>query len=442
MKPGEFEYALPKGTVLRSPKHAYKVEDVLGVGGFGVTYKVSATILYENVPISAYFTIKEHFLADICDRDPANPAQMRFSKPSRTKVEESRSDFLAEARRLRDISGKNPHIVPVNEVFEANNTAYYVMEYIDGGNLRDRVGTGGPLTEAEAVGQILQIADAVEFLHSRRINHLDIKPDNIMFKASDDGSLRPMLIDFGLAKHFDENGKPTSTIRVQGCSDGYAPMEQYAGLRRFSPQADVYALGATLYYMLVGKDPAISTELTAKKIEEALPASVSPAVRNAITSAMAQRSADRLPSAAAFMRMLSPEAADPAVAAISASAKTGSGRQTQVIEKGRTDRKKRRKQIIALTAGIATSLVVAIGIILFFTHNNRTTAYMDDDEEEKYYENQTELVDTALPAEPVDTAAYDYSDLPVVNQIRQRKLQYEEEVEQNIQTPPPSAPKL
>lgn len=232
----DFKYALPVGSLLRSPNREYRIEKVLGVGGFGITYKVSATLVYQNVPIFTYFAVKEHFLKDACERD-AGSAGVVYSRPSKARVEESRKDFLSEAERLNALSGQVDNIVPVSEVFEANNTVYYVMEYLNGGSLSDIVKAGGPLPEQRALEIIEPVARAVAFLHSHRINHLDIKPDNIMFKTTPDGSKIPVIIDFGLAKHYDGNGRPTSTVRVQGCSDGYAPVEQYAGLNTFVPQA-------------------------------------------------------------------------------------------------------------------------------------------------------------------------------------------------------------
>ena len=133
----ELRQALPIGTILKSPKYDYRVEEVLGKGGFGITYKVSTTVLFGKVPIFTYFTVKEHFVKDACERDA--DGAVSYSRPLQSRVEESRSDFLSEARRLNEISGRNPGVVPVNEVFEANNTVYYVMEYLNGGSLRDLV---------------------------------------------------------------------------------------------------------------------------------------------------------------------------------------------------------------------------------------------------------------------------------------------------------------
>ena len=259
----ELRQALPIGTILKSPKYDYRVEEVLGKGADGA---------------------------------------VSYSRPLQSRVEESRSDFLSEARRLNEISGQNPGVVPVNEVFEANNTVYYVMEYLNGGSLRDLVEEQGALPEREAVAIIRQVANAVDFLHGYNINHLDIKPDNVMFRADyHSGDRLPVLIDFGLAKHFDKKGNPTSSIRVQGCSDGYAPVEQYSGLTKFSPRADIYALGATLYYMLVGRRPVTATEIEPGMVERSLPPTLSAPTRAAIVRAMAYSQFDRTATVADFL---------------------------------------------------------------------------------------------------------------------------------------------
>lgn len=347
-----FKYALPVGTLLRSPNREYRIEKVLGVGGFGITYKVSATLVYQNVPIFTYFAVKEHFLKDACERD-AGLAGVVYSRPSKARVEESRKDFLSEAERLNALSGQVDNIVPVSEVFEANNTVYYVMEYLNGGSLSDIVKAGGPLPEQRALEIIEPVARAVAFLHSHRINHLDIKPDNIMFKTTPDGSKIPVIIDFGLAKHYDGNGRPTSTVRVQGCSDGYAPVEQYAGLNTFVPQADVYALGATLYYMLVGKDPAIATEQTSAGIVQSLPKTLDRPVVNAIVGAMQQNRADRTPSVEAFLASLH----DGGEAVCEVDADTA---PTRIIAAGR----KSRKPLWIVLASVAAAIVVAAAVML------------------------------------------------------------------------------
>lgn len=284
------------GTRLQSPKREYVIEKVLGQGGFGITYKAVWATKIENVPVKIHFAIKEFFMSDSCERSGENNSKVVYSTPVKNKVEESRRDFISEATRLNSLSREHPSIVRVNEVFETNNTAYYVMEFLEGGSLRNYVRQHGPMSEKEALDIILPVVDAVETLHQSKITHLDIKPDNIMLKPTENG-FTPVLIDFGLSKHYDNKGNPTSTIRAVGISAGYAPMEQYTGITTFTPQADVYGLGATLYYLLVGRDPAIASDIRPDIIEEALPANVSPVVRNAILNAMKMFKNERIQSA-------------------------------------------------------------------------------------------------------------------------------------------------
>lgn len=299
----EYRHTLPIGAKLQSPKRVYTVEQVLGQGGFGITYKVSANIRVDNVVARTSFAVKEFFMKESCERDSHD--SVCYSSPVKDKVEESKKDFLAEAQRLNKISLEHPNLIHVNEVFEANNTVYYVMEYLDGGSLRIYVQQHGPLSEHEALEMMKPIFKAVDFLHQNLMTHLDIKPDNIMLKRDADcGKIIPVLIDFGLSKHYDKNGKPTSTLRVSGCSDGYAPMEQYVGIYSFTPQADVYALAATLFFTLTGKDPVIATELSNDKIITSLPESVCSKVKEAVVSAMKMRKEERTQSVRLFIENL------------------------------------------------------------------------------------------------------------------------------------------
>lgn len=275
---------LPIGSILKSPKYEYRVEAVLGKGGFGITYLVSATVKIGNVPVKVKFAVKEHFLSNDCERD-AKTGKVICSFPAKQRVGNALKDFLSEATRLSRIGADHPNLVKVNEVFEANGTAYYVMEYLEGESLRSWVESHGRLSEKEMVKVMNPIIKTVEFLHHSRITHLDIKPDNIMLARSDDGDIRPVLIDFGLAKHYDQMGRPTSTINTLGCSDGFSPIEQYAGITTFSPSADIYALGATMWFCLTGRQPGRSIELEEGELVGSLPTNVSEEVRDRIASA-------------------------------------------------------------------------------------------------------------------------------------------------------------
>lgn len=274
--------SLPAGFQLKGNERTYTIAETLGHGGFGITYRAKAEVKVGGIRMKVDFALKEFFMRDDCERQ-AN-ASIVYSNPARDRVENSRKDFINEALRLKKIGFSHPNIVGFDEVFEANNTAYYVMEYLRGKSLGDYVKEQGPLTEAETIGLMQPVMEAVELLHRNRICHLDIKPDNIMLEQEENGNIRPVLIDFGLSKHYDKEGHATSTINTFGYSEGYAPAEQYRGITTFSPAADIYALGATLWHCLTGKTPAPALDLRAGELAATLPDNVSEPMRRTIAT--------------------------------------------------------------------------------------------------------------------------------------------------------------
>lgn len=273
MEKSEFEsIELRPGTVLSSYEGDYTIVRTLGQGGFGITYLAQRKIPVGNITITANFAIKEHFIGSLCNRE-ASTTNVNFSEPVADTVIKSRQAFVREAGRIHELGIDHPNIIKINEVFEANNTAYYVMEYLEGETLDDYVLRHGRLSAKEATAILLPIAEAVAEAHRNRLTHYDIKPQNIILARQEDGTTRPVLIDFGLAKHYDKEGKATSTMAAAGYTHGYAPIEQYAGLRDFTPQADVYALAATLYFCLTGETPveavAFDTDDARRALEQA-----------------------------------------------------------------------------------------------------------------------------------------------------------------------------
>lgn len=293
--------ALPIGTLLQSKSRKYYVVEVLGGGGFGITYKVYANEMIGNISQKIFFVIKEYFIKG-CFR-AENGISVRYASNLKNEFEQSQTDFVLEADRLNKLGKLSPNIVKVNEHFDANNTSYYVMEYLDGGDLRHYVNKNGALSESEALSKMIPIARAVEYLHKDGLLHLDIKPDNIVLKEdATTGEIIPVLIDFGIAKHFDKHGKPTSRPIAKGASDGYAPMEQYTGITKFAPEIDVYALGATLYFCLTNSNPPKAFDISSNETLLAkLPKGISQRVKDAIVNAMQRSSFDRTRSAQAFL---------------------------------------------------------------------------------------------------------------------------------------------
>lgn len=288
--------SLSPGTHLDSGQNNYTILHTLGSGGFGITYAASVAARIGNIRTSVTVAIKEHFPATDCERVPGSDS-LTCSETSRQRVGMSLKDFIEEAQCLQRIAGLHHNIVTVNEVFQANNTAYYVMEYLNGRSLKEYVEEKGALSQSETLEIMRPVISAVATLHQNRFTHLDIKPANIMLAETDDGSLRPTLIDFGLAKHYNVDGSATATVSLAGFSDGYAPVEQYSGITKFSPTVDVYSLGATILFCLTGKTPQRAVEMTPENMRASLPAGISPALVKILEIATAFQASDRFPNA-------------------------------------------------------------------------------------------------------------------------------------------------
>ena len=234
---------LQPGSTLQNGK--YEIQRVLGQGGFGVTY------LALQQGLNRIVAIKEFFMENFCVRNADTHHVTVATEGSREFVERYRNKFLKEARNIAKL--EHPNIVSIIDVFEENSTAYYVMKYAQNGSLDDKVKREGHLSEAEATRYILKIANALRFVHQHKMTHLDVKPANILLSDNDE----PWLIDFGLSKQYDaKTGEQTSSTPL-GYSPGYAPIEQYmaGGAGTFSPESDIYSLGATFYKLLTGNTP-------------------------------------------------------------------------------------------------------------------------------------------------------------------------------------------
>lgn len=286
---------LQAGTSLQNGR--YRVERVLGQGGFGITY------LGVQIYLSRKVAIKEFFMEDFCLR---NSAQYVTAPTDTNKglVDSFRRKFIKEAQNIAKL--KHPNIVSIIDVFEDNGTAYYVMESLDGGSLANKVSQGA-LPEHVALRYIRQVASALEYIHSNNMMHLDIKPANILL----DGNDNAVVIDFGLSKQYDDTGQQTSTTPV-GISHGYAPIEQYSknGVGTFSPSTDIYSLGATLYKLLTGATPPEANRIYDEGLPP-LPAHITQNTRIAIETAMQPRRKDRPQSIAAFLQLLQSGASVP-----------------------------------------------------------------------------------------------------------------------------------
>lgn len=289
---------LPVGSTLKGAV-VYTIAEHLHNGGFGITYRATAQIMVGNIPQTATFTIKEFFMGKICSRDI--DGNVVVAAENQQAFLSAKADFKSEAEILHSL--KHDNIVPVNEVFEQNNTVYYIMSYLGNVSLYQYVAeNGGLLSEAKAKQIIMPLTSALAYLHNRNILHLDIKPDNIMMVRQGD-VVKPVLIDFGQAMYF-VNGKPKKDKGIRGYSKGYSPLEQKQNVCTFSPSLDIYSLAATLLYMLSGKDPCDAEEQSVHKIYRALPESLSQNMVEGVVCGLQKEAADRPKDIASFQNIL------------------------------------------------------------------------------------------------------------------------------------------
>ena len=290
--------ALPEGTLLHGPCYRYRLGRALGQGTFGITYV--ATIQQDD-GLRLYVAVKEFFMRDVNGRSGTTVTS--GSTKSGLFVD-YRKKFVAEAEHLAKLS--HPGIIKVVESWAENGTVYYAMEYVAGGSLDDMLVRKGPLDTATAARIGRRIGEALQYMHSRKMLHLDLKPANVMMQDDD----TPLLIDFGLSKQYDRSGIPESSTGVGQGTPGYAPSEQavHRDGMGFPVTMDVYALGGTLFKMLTGKCPPdasiiLNDGFPREKLQHR---HVDRWLIDVIERAMQPKKADRYQTVAAMISALTP----------------------------------------------------------------------------------------------------------------------------------------
>ena len=290
---------MPRGTELYGARGTYVIDTVLGRGGFGITYRASAS----GYGLPRYVAIKEFFPKDLCSRLISEESyDMIIDEPENFEnITKLRDRFVKESRNIEECNSSG--IVKVLDTIESYGTAYMVMELIEGQTLKQLMDsysrTGGlPLGKAENI--IRQLARSLMYLHSQHITHLDVKPDNLMVNDADG---RVVLIDFGLSRRFNADGSSDSQV-LTAISKGYAPPEQYIGINTFSPESDIYSMGATFYKLLTGKTPpephVLEEDPGNLRFDSAIPNNY----RLAILAAMEYDRRDRIKRAEDFLDVL------------------------------------------------------------------------------------------------------------------------------------------
>jgi len=320
----EKPFCLTPGTVIAD---RYIIGAELNSGGFGIVYKAW------DRKLDTLIAIKEYYPSGLVNRQPGSTSVILVATRREKEFVYGKTRFLEEARNMAKFSGQK-NIINVYDFFESNNTAYIVMEYLDGRNLRQILDEQSvPLPYDYCINVATQVGTALEAIHKENILHRDVSPDNIM--VCSDGTVK--LFDFGAAR-FSAGIENRVTVVVK---PGYAPPEQYDKVNRQDPRTDIYALGATLYHAMTGVVPEESTNRKIddklrepSEIDHTIPENIS----NAIMRAMAVEPQFRFPSVSEFITALT------------------SGRKVASVQKERTRRWRRR------ALGICASLAVIIGI--------------------------------------------------------------------------------
>lgn len=282
-------------------KQRYKIGRVLGEGGFGITYIGIDTVL--NLKVA----IKEFYMSGYVNRNhDASPNVFATLGTHRDTFEKNREKFLNEARVLAQFYGE-AGIVGVRDFCEENGTAYIIMDFLNGVDLKTYLEQKGRLSPEDAVKLLMPVMTSLQHVHAEGIIHRDISPDNIM--VMEDGSTK--LLDFGAAREISQTDIKSLSVILK---PGYAPEEQYRSKGRQGPWTDVYALAATLYKCIVGATPDDAME---RMYRDRLPspaavdAACPIAISNVIIKGLAVRQADRYQDVASFLADLKTAMEDP-----------------------------------------------------------------------------------------------------------------------------------
>ena len=244
-------FALKPGTILDGK---YLVGEMLGQGGFGITYIGFDLLLEQKVAIKEYYPMSTGMVS----RENSTTVVWSSAVMQKSGMEKGFDSFLKEARKMAKLGGI-PGVVGVKSVFIQNETAYIVMDFIEGETLLKKLQREGPMDYGTCISLMTPIMQALAEVHKHGIIHRDISPDNIM--VQNDGRL--ILLDLGAAKDLDIQGKDgTMQSSQMVAKQGFSPVEQYGRDGKIGSWTDVYAMAATIYYCCTGVLPPSATDRT------------------------------------------------------------------------------------------------------------------------------------------------------------------------------------
>ncbi len=376
-------YAMRPNTLLHG---RYLVGRVLGQGGFGITYIGFDMVL--NLKVA----IKEYFPMGSATRE-GNSSTLRWNSMNNVEQRQGAYEsFLKEARKTAKLDQVSA-IVRVRDTFYENETAYIIMDYVEGTTLKEKMLKEGVMSFSACIKLLTPLMEGLVKVHEIGLVHRDISPDNIMVQP--DGSVK--LLDLGAAKDMSVNQGPQSQLVTK---NGFSPLEQYTESGQVGPWTDVYAMSATIYYCITGKllpsalDRMSSPELNVSlPMKEALPASAASALKAGL--AVDQRNRTRnvsdllsqlkgtAPVNAAPARdpypATVPVTPAPAPAVNSVPPQTPGGGNTSLPaggDKGKEKKKSGKKKLIAAVAVVAAAAALIFGIVVFVTKGGAQKSYL------------------------------------------------------------------
>ena len=268
------EYALPLQTILAGK---YLIGRVLGQGGFGITY------IGWDIALERKVAIKEYYPSGQVSRSPGTKVLTWYtSEQAQQAFQNGMEMFLKEARKMVKVDGL-PHIVRVLDLFRENDTAYIVMDFVEGETLSVRLKKTGPMSWSSAKEIFIPVMTTMVKVHKAGLIHRDLSPDNLMLTVGNDVK----ILDLGAAKDLNTNSGVSS---MQVAKSGFSPLEQYTQRGGSGPWTDVYALAATIYYSLTGMLPPSAVDrIEDDTLSWNVPGleSLPPAVLDALKKAMA-----------------------------------------------------------------------------------------------------------------------------------------------------------
>ncbi len=340
------QHYLPQSYLLQN---RYRISRKIGQGGFGITYEAIDQELEKKV------CIKELYIEGINQRAGE---QVTLTE---TKKEFSWTYFIGnfkrEAQKIAEFRHSN--IVSVSSVFEANGTAYYVMEYVEGENLKEYLHRlGRPFTEEEIKPIAAQIFDAVDAVHSKGLLHRDIKPDN--FLITNDKQI--VLIDFGSSReNMDEKTVALlSSTTILMLTHGYSAPEMYSNLSVKGRYTDIYSLGATLYYLLCQKKPMPANDRQFAKmpaLHEVNP-KISTQLSSAVMMAMEMKEEDRFQSVGEFRLALQQMAGEQKKKEEQKTVGIPKTENPKTVQNPETGKKNNKVLIFSVIGGVALILIL------------------------------------------------------------------------------------